>query len=135
MRISVFGPRIEYEDSSFLDQKIDEIIDAIRQDSPEPIVFLWGGAKGVQSYIKEYLQDDFDFILFKPWTMLSPEVSKLATRGGSFNSKYFFYRNKQIISNSDKVIIFDNSQKDGEIDNVKSLCSLLNKEVILERID
>ena len=119
MRISVFGQR-SINDSATVTTKFDLVLAEYEKD--HPITFVHGGAKGPQSILHDYLKDECDVVLFKPWTMISKKLSKQAMEGGSFDPVYFFFRNIQIVENSDLVIIFDNGEQDGEVYKVKNLC-------------
>ena len=130
MRVSVFGPRKITEDQATkVVAEIDTYISDLGYDQPTPLVFLTGGASGVQDVVYEEFSQDYDFIVFKPWTQISKRLEKQALEGGSFDPVYFFFRNLQIIDNSDVVIVFDSGQKDAEVYKVLEVCQRKNKKV------
>jgi hypothetical protein len=133
MKVSVFGQR-NVTDESVVKSTIDSIIQNEGSIDAGYITFLWGGAKGVQEIVYYYLKDEYDFVIFKPWTKVSHELNNIAMEGGKFNTKYFYLRNKQIIQNSDLVVILDNGQREKEVDSVKELCSKLRKELLIKEI-
>jgi len=120
MRISVFGQRT-INDEMLIKQKFDETI--AEHDIRECLTYVYGGAKGAQDIIYNYVKEDMDTILFRPWTMVSKKLASQAMEGDKFNPVYFFFRNIQIIDNSDLVIVFDNGEQDAEVYKVKNLLS------------
>jgi len=118
MRISVFGQR-SITDEGLVKQRFDEVV--AEYDINESITYVHGGAKGVQEIIYNYVKEDWDCVLFRPWTMISKKLASQATEDGKFNPVYFFFRNIQIIENSDLVIVFDNGEQDAEVYKVLNL--------------
>jgi len=127
MKVSVFSQR-NVDNQEIVDMILDHAAEAA---GVEPIVFLIGGANGAQTILYNALRDEYDFVIFKPWTQISREVEELATQGGKFNSTFFYYRNIQIVDNSDLVIIIDNGEKDAEVYKVKELCNKKNKSMVI----
>lgn len=69
------------------------------------VVILSGGAKGVDQLSKKYAEaHGIDFIEFLPYHLLD---------NIPFSSKYFFIRNKQMIDNADKVLVFWDGKSKG----------------------
>ena len=59
---------------------------------------LSGGAKGVDTLVEEWCAgNEVPHVLFKPYHMVDTREP--------YKKKYFFIRNKQIIDNSDEVLI------------------------------
>jgi hypothetical protein len=58
-------------------------------------------------------------------------MESLAIVDGKFDPTFFFYRNIQIVDNSDLVVIFDNKEKDAEVYKVKDLCEKKCKQMII----
>jgi hypothetical protein len=56
----------------------------------------------------------YDIIAFRPWTLYDRELV--------FSPAIFYYRNQQIIDNSDWVILLDNGEKDSEANKIQSIC-------------
>lgn len=70
-------------------------------DKKEYLTILGGGGKGVASFAKEFAKDyNIDFVEFLTYNLLDNKAE--------FTSKYFFIRNKQLIDNSDFVLIIWN---------------------------
>ena len=78
----------------------------------EPLI-LHGGAKGPQKIIS----DKFRNIVFRPWNLIWPKLK--------FSSIYFYLRNKQIVENSDEVVIFSNGEREAEVYKMINLCGRL----------
>ena len=125
-KIAVFGNR------SISDSKIvlKEFSKWIKNNKLEkPLVFLHGGAAGPQTILKEFGEGTGAWvnIVFKPWTMI---WSKL-----EFKPIYFYLRNKQIIENADKIIVFDNGEHDSEVYRVIDLCQKKNKDLTVIKVE
>lgn len=91
MKIAVCGSR-SITDRDWLYAHLDRLI-------PDGAVLLSGGAKGVDTLVEEYAKEGkFDHVLFKPYHMLDPKTP--------YQKKFFFVRNRQLIDNADKVLIF-----------------------------
>ena len=119
MRISVFGPRkITKEDTLKIQESMDKIIGEL---TLECITLLLGGASGTQKIVEEYFKDMYDIVVFQPWTMIKKDLIK-----EKYDPTYFFYRNIQIVDNSDVVCIYDNGNKDAEVYKVKNYCKNSN---------
>lgn len=122
MRIGIFGSR------NITDFDVRAILEDITIDI-EGSIFLLGGAKGVQAIVKSYLDEYKDrygkclYILFKPWHLVNTRLA--------FNTDLFFYRNKQIIQNSDLVVVIRkyDEEDDSEILGALSYAGRLNKEI------
>ena len=85
------------------------IIDKFFKDhTTKPQVIISGGAKGVDQMSELYAeQNGLDFVQILPYHLLDTTAE--------FNSKYFFIRTKQMISNADKVLaIWDTKSKGTE---------------------
>ena len=96
-------------DSRSIDQaeKVIPIIDKFFKDhvSGSPVI-LSGGAKGVDQITKAYAKaNSLHLIEFLPYHLLDKNVE--------FSSKYFFIRNKQMIDNADKVLVFWDGKSKG----------------------
>lgn len=119
-RVSVFGQRTITDDKLVL-AKYDEVVSKhYKEDGDLVVTYVYGGAKGPQEIIANVWMGDK--VLFQPWTAISKSLSRQAYKEGGFDPVYFFFRNIQIVENSDLVIIFDNGEKDAEVYKVKSLC-------------
>lgn len=124
MRVSVFGQRNIVDEQKVLGE-FDKIINKY-DPTVTTFTFVHGGAKGPQELIYNYTKTVWDSVLYQPWTMISKKLSRLAMENGSFDPVYFFFRNIQILENSDLVVIFDNGEKDAEVYKVLSLCEKKN---------
>lgn len=126
MKVSVFSQR-NVTDPAIVDKLFNE---ALWEDGYNP-TFLTGGAHGAQQVIYDALKDDYDFVVFKPWTQISKKMESIAVVDGKFDPTFFFYRNIQIVDNSDLVVIFDNGEKDAECYKVKALCEKKGKNMVV----
>jgi hypothetical protein len=131
MKVSIFSQR-SVTDPSIVDKLFDTInyLENIK-DEYKPVMFLTGGAHGAQQVIYNTLKDDYDFVVFKPWTQISKKMESIAIVDGKFDPTFFFYRNIQIVDNSDLVVIFDNGEKDAEVYKVKGLCEKKGKQMVV----
>lgn len=69
-------------------------------------VLISGGARGVDSLVKEYAKTKgIDFIEFIPYHILDKSVE--------FSNRYFFTRNRQMIQNADKVLAIWDGESTG----------------------
>lgn len=133
MKISVFGQRNITDIST-----ITTLLEMELTDIETNITYIHGGAKGPQEIIYNYLKNTVDCVLFRPWTMISNKLAKQAMTNGKFDPVYFFFRNIQIIENSDLVFIFDNGDQDAEVYKVISLCEkkdIKYKRILLNKTD
>jgi len=102
MRICIVGSR-SIDKAEVVFPLIDKFI---REHTTAPRTVLSGGAKGVDSLVKEWTKvQGYDFIEFQPIHMLDRNIE--------FNSKYFFVRNRQLIDNSDIVLAIWDGQSTG----------------------
>lgn len=89
------------------------------EDLCVPITFLGGGSKGSERIAHEWVRDEgYDYVLFKPYNFVDTSVEH--------DPKYFFYRNKQIVDNSDAIIVFLHEEEAGvkkTIDYIKGRTS------------
>jgi|APGre2960657373_1045057.scaffolds.fasta_scaffold309808_2 hypothetical protein len=102
MKICILGSR-----SIDKAETVIPIIDKFMKDhvSGSPII-LSGGAKGVDQITKAYAKANaIPLIEFLPYHLLDNNVE--------FSSKYFFIRNKQMIDNADKVLVFWDGKSKG----------------------
>lgn len=120
LKIGVFGNR----NITDKEKVWDEYLKASPVDMKNTI-YLYGGASGPQQFILELINHykEVSTVLFKPWHML---WSKL-----EFNPIFFYLRNKQIVENADKIIIFTNGEKDSEVYRVIDLCERRNKDFVI----
>ena len=78
----------------------------IHKYTPKSVAVISGGAKGVDTVAREIAKDEgFDFILFKPYHMIDTTVE--------YDPKFFFTRNKQIVDNSDVVVVVWDGESHG----------------------
>ena len=125
MKVSIFSQR-NVTDPVIVDKLFEEL-----GKYEEPVIFLTGGAHGAQQVVYDALKDDYDFVVFKPWTQISKKLESLAIVDGKFDPTFFFYRNIQIVDNSDLVVIFDHKEKDAECYKVKNLCEKKDKNMVI----
>ena len=104
MRVCIIGSR-SLDKAEIVMPIIDKFF---KEHTKKPQVIVSGGAKGVDTFSQLYAEHNgLDFIQILPYHLLDPTVN--------FNSKYFFVRTKQMISNADKVLaIWDTKSKGTE---------------------
>ena len=103
MRVSVFGPRKLTDEDTNTIQTFWKLFRSKYKD----IVYVHGGSKGAQQEILDLEIVEYfnkDIILFKPWNLLNNKLT--------YTVDMMFYRNKQILDNSDVVIVFELQDKD-----------------------
>lgn len=102
MKICILGSR-----SIDKAETVIPIIDKFMKDHvPGSPIILSGGAKGVDQITKAYAKANaIPLIEFLPYHLLDNNVE--------FSSKYFFIRNKQMIDNADKVLVFWDGKSKG----------------------
>lgn len=127
MKVSVFSQRNVKGYESIIETTMEEWLQS--QDTT-CITVLTGGAQGAQSVLFDALSDVWDFVVFRPWTQISRRLEIQATKEGKFDPVWFFFRNIQIVDNSDVVIIFDTGEKDAEVYKVRELCKRKGKELV-----
>lgn len=105
MRVAVIGNR-DITDKKVIQDIINSFFDDVQSDY---YVFLFGGARGVQDIVAEYISPMYNCtkVTFKPWHLVDFDMK--------FTSRLFVLRNKQIINNSDKVLFIRNGTADGEV--------------------
>lgn len=103
MKIAVVGSR-KYTDFDKFQEALDKIIGTF--DPRTPIMIISGGAKGPDQMAQRWAKErDYDFVLFKPYHLIDPNVE--------YSPKYFFTRNKQIADNADLVVAFWDGESSG----------------------
>jgi predicted Rossmann fold nucleotide-binding protein DprA/Smf involved in DNA uptake len=104
MRVCIIGSR-SLDKAEVVVPIIDKFF---KEHTTKPQVIVSGGAKGVDHFSQWYAEHNgFDFIQILPYHLLDTTTE--------FNSKYFFIRTKQMISNADKVLaIWDTKSKGTE---------------------
>lgn len=99
MRVGIIG-----SNSVTNKEEVNKIINAFiysKKDETDSLVILGTGGKGVANFVKEWCEDSqTDFVEFLPYHLVDNKVD--------FSSKFFFIRNKQIIDNSDEVLVIWN---------------------------
>lgn len=102
MRLCVIGSR-SIEDVDFVFKTIDRFI---KDQTVGKVTLISGGAKGVDSLVKEYAKlRAYDFVEFVPFHVLDRTVE--------FSKRYFFIRNKQMVLNADKVLAIWDGKSSG----------------------
>jgi predicted Rossmann fold nucleotide-binding protein DprA/Smf involved in DNA uptake len=104
MRICIIGSR-SLDKAEVIIPIMDKFF---KEHTVKPQVIISGGAKGVDHFSQWYAEHNgLDFIQILPYHLLDTTTE--------FNSKYFFIRTKQMISNADKVLaIWDTKSKGTE---------------------
>ena len=105
MRVGISGSR-SIVDAGWVSNHLDAILPSLADRSGNGIVLMAGGAVGCDTLVQGYAQaKKLDLVLFKPYHMVDPKTP--------YNPKFFFARNKQIIDNSDFVIIMWDGKSSG----------------------
>ena len=122
IKIAIFGNRSITDKELIVSKFIDYTVNL---DSENGIVVLHGGADGPPKFIVDAMHEMHGTtdVLFKPWTMV---WSKL-----TFEPIYFYLRNKQIVENADKVVVFTNGERDSEVYRVINLCERWDKDLTI----
>ena len=99
MKIGIIGGR-EFKDEALVQRLLDETI-APYEDDCTLLVFLGGGSKGAERIAQDHITGNlkWDYVLFEPYNFLDRKVPH--------DPKHFYFRNKQIVNNSDLVLVFD----------------------------
>lgn len=104
MRLGIIGSR-NINDIEQVTSNLESTLGALDSDNVH-ITALGGDSKGSERICRDYFAaTPFDFVLFKPYSFVDRSVEH--------DPKYFFYRNKQIIDNSDYVIVFLDHEEGG----------------------
>lgn len=121
MRIAIVGSR-SITDVKRVKSIIDLAVPLLTYEKA-PVTVLSGGAKGVDTIAQEWASDrSLDFILFKPYHLVDKRVS--------YEAKYFFVRNKQMVDNCDAVLVIWDETSKGCFDAAK-YANKCNKPVAL----
>lgn len=121
-KIGVFGNRSITNEEAVLDA-FENVV-----GTSEEICILHGGAAGPAKILSERAKESegFSEICFKPWSMIYQKLE--------FHPKFFYFRNKQVVENADKVVIFSNGEKDSEVSRVIELCDRWEKDYTVVEI-
>jgi len=105
MRVAITGSR-SITDKDWVNYHLDTLYGANSTNKPKRLVILSGGAKGVDTFAQEWARGEkLDFILFKPYHLIDSQVS--------YEPRFFFARNKQIVDNCDEMVAFWDGQSSG----------------------
>jgi hypothetical protein len=114
MRIGIIGSR-GVTSTPIVESVLQEVVGPL-QDDCTPLTFLGGGSKGSERIAALWASaEGYDYVLFKPYNFVDTSADH--------DPKYFFYRNKQIVDNSDAVIVFLEDSENGvkkTIDYIKN---------------
>ena len=103
MRIAIIGSRfIENKDWVYL--LVNQTVEAA-EAANNGVSLVSGGSEGVNSFVHEWAKDNgYDSYMFKPHFMLESKAE--------YSPRDFFTRYRQIIDNSDSVIVVVLKQKE-----------------------
>ena len=101
MKVAVIGDR-NINDEDWVNYHLD----MLGQSVEDVLTIISGGSKGVDTIAQVWaIQNDFDFILIKPYHMVDNKMD--------YSPRFFFTRNKQIIDNADYVLILGSPEESG----------------------
>jgi hypothetical protein len=109
MRIAIIGSRF-IENKDWIYQLVDKAVETGENidptsRTPAPVSLVSGGSEGVNSFVHEWAKDNgYDSYMFKPHFMLDSRAE--------YSPRDFFTRYRQIIDNSDSVIVVVLKQKE-----------------------
>ena len=124
MRIGLFGDRVikDPEDVTEVFKRFLKGLD-VHGHTSHNSTWLHGGAGGAPKVIVEYLTSiKADVILFKPWHFINKRMK--------FSPSLFYIRNRQVIENSDMVVVFTDDEPDSEVSGVYKLSEEYNIPVV-----
>lgn len=128
MKIGIIGSR-NFTDESLIHSSLDKVVGRLEENATM-LTFLGGGSKGAERIAAEYLTSPsmgFDYVLFKPYSFIDTKVPH--------DPKYFYFRNKQIVDNSDMVLVFDDGQERNVAKTVYYLQHATTKAFIVFQLD
>ena len=111
MRVAVVGSR-SVLDQDLVNYHLDKLLLPCGGENGDEVIIVSGGAIGADTLGREWAKiNNKDFILFKPYHLIDDQAA--------YHPRYFFIRNKQIIDNSDMVIVFWDGKSKGTTDAMK----------------
>lgn len=111
MRVAVVGSR-SIVDQDLINYHLDKLLLPCGGENGDEVTIISGGAIGVDTLAREWARvNNKDFILFKPYHLIDNQVT--------YHPRYFFTRNKQIVDNSDMVVVFWDGTSNGSKDVMK----------------
>ena len=120
MRIAIVGDR-DIDNADWVNWQIDEFLSTLESKDKKPTI-ISGGSRGVDSIVQDYAEaEGLDFVLFKPYHLIDNKVE--------FTPRFFFTRNKQIVDNSDFVLIMTSGEESG-CRSIIRYCQKRNKPYI-----
>ncbi len=106
MKVAIVGSRS-------LEDRVDEVnyhLDMLKEANWTTIIS--GGAKGVDTIARTWAEGEgIDFVLYKPYHLIDTKMT--------YTPRFFFTRNKQIVDNADKVIVFWDGVSNGTRDVIR----------------
>ena len=85
------------------------------------LVLVSGGADGVSRVAEAvFTGAELPVVVFKPWNIVWNKLP--------FDPILFYLRNKQVVENSDKVIVISTGEDDSEVHRVIELCTRKEKD-------
>lgn len=116
-KIAVFGNRKLDENTI---KELTFFLQSLVETNKE-LVLLSGGADGVSRVAEAIFEGaQLPVVIFKPWNIIWNKLP--------FNPILFYLRNKQVIENSDKVLVFTTGEEDSEVHRVIELCERKEKD-------
>lgn len=105
MKVGIIGSR-NINDVDQVISNLESVLRGLDNESGGHIVILGGDSKGSERICKDYIEGTpYDYVLFLPYNFVASGVEH--------DPKFFYYRNKQIIDNSDYLIVFLDHEEGG----------------------
>ena len=120
-RVAVVGDREIGPDSPVMYH-----LDMLFKDRMNSVVIMSGGSRGVDKLVQQFAEDNgIGFILFKPYHLIDTKME--------YKPRFFFTRNKQIVDNSDEVIVFtvEGYELDGGVRDIIRYAKKRKKELLI----
>lgn len=120
MKIGIVGGRA-FHDERLIQSAVNEVMSPF-EDNCDMVVFLGGASKGAERLAMDHIVGDLqmDYVLFLPYNMVDTRTPH--------HPKYFYYRNKQIVDNSDVLIIFDDEEEGNLAKTIDYICNATHKD-------
>ena len=120
MKIGIIGSR-GFDNVEQVESLIDGVLGPLEDDC-KYVVFLGGGSKGAERLAQDHITGNLglDYVLFKPYNFVDTKVPH--------DPKYFYFRNKQIVDNSDLLLVFDDGMEKSLTKTISYIKNVTSKD-------